>query len=138
MWSQIGVVTAVTAMPRATYFPKVEKRDTSLYLFGWGGAATDPIFILQPVQHSATGKGDGDYNYGGYRNAKLDALIDQIKTELDVDKRHQLINEALMIQHDELLYLPLHRQVIPWATRSNVRAVHLASNNVFPQWVTVK
>jgi peptide/nickel transport system substrate-binding protein len=138
MWSQIGVTTAVTAMPRTTYFPKIEKLDTSLYMLGWGGAATDPIFILQPVQHGANGKGDGDYNYGRYSNAKLDALIDQIKTELDVEKRRRLINEALMIQHDELLHLPLHRQVIPWATRSNVRAVHLANNNVIPQWVTVQ
>jgi peptide/nickel transport system substrate-binding protein len=138
MWSQIGVATDVTAVPRTTYFPKIEKHDTSLYMLGWGGAATDPIFILQPVLHGANGKGDGDYNYGGYSNAKLDALIDQIKTELDVEKRRHLINEALMIQHDELLHLPLHRQVIPWATRSNVRAVHLANNNVIPQWVTVK
>ncbi len=66
MWSQIGVKTAVTAMPRATYFPKIEKRDTSLYMLGWGGGATDPIFILQPVLHGANGKGDGDYNYGRY------------------------------------------------------------------------
>src|ERR1051326_7527086 len=80
MWSQIGVTTDVTAMPRATYFPKLEKRDTSLYMLGWGGAATDPIFILQPVLHTSNKKGDGDYNYGEYSNAKLDALIDQIKT----------------------------------------------------------
>ena len=137
MWSQIGVSTAVTALPRTTYFPKIEKLDTSLYMLGWGGAAIDPIFILQPVLHGANGKGDGDYNYGRYSNAKLDALIDQIKTELDVEKRRRLINEALLIQHDELLHLPLHRQVIPWATRSNVRTVHLANNNVIPQWVTV-
>jgi peptide/nickel transport system substrate-binding protein len=49
-----------------------------------------------------------------------------------------MINEALMIQHDELLTLPLHRQVIPWATRSNVTAVHLANNNVIPNWVKVQ
>jgi peptide/nickel transport system substrate-binding protein len=138
MWSQIGVRTNVTAMPRANYFPKLEKRDTSLYMLGWGGAAIDPIFILQPVLHSSNKKGDGDYNYGEYSNAKLDALIDQIKTEIDVEKRRKLINEALMIQHDELLHLPLHRQVIPWASRSTVTAVHLANNNVIPNWVTVK
>src|SRR6266487_4085093 len=108
MWSQIGVTTNVTAMPRTTYFPKLEKRDTSLYMLGWGGAALDPIFILQPVLHSSNGKGDGDYNYGQYGNPKLDALIEQIKTEVDVEKRRRLINEALMIQHDELLTLPLH------------------------------
>jgi peptide/nickel transport system substrate-binding protein len=137
MWSQIGVATSVTAMPRANYFPKLEKLDTSLYMLGWGGASLDPIFILQPVLHTANSKGDGDYNYGRYSNAKLDALVDQIKTEVDVEKRRKLINEALMIQHDELLHLPLHRQVIPWATRANVTAVHLANNNVIPNWVTI-
>lgn len=138
MWSQIGVVTAVSAMPRATYFPKLEKHDTSLYMLGWGGGAVDPIFILQPVLHGANGKGDGDYNYGRYSNAKLDALIDQVKTETDVEKRHRLINDALMIEHDELLHLPLHRQVIPWAMRSNVHAVHRADNLVNPYWVTIE
>jgi peptide/nickel transport system substrate-binding protein len=138
MWSQIGVTTNVTAMPRAQYFPKLEKRDTSLYMLGWGGASLDPIFILQPVLHSSNKKGDGDYNYGEYSNAKLDALVDQIKTEVDVEKRRKLINEALMVQHDEILHLPLHRQVIPWASRNNVTAVHLANNNVIPNWVTVK
>ena len=138
MWSQIGVAITVTALPRAIYFPKLEKLDTSLYMLGWGGAATDPIFILQPVLHGANGKGDGDYNYGRYSNARLDALIDQVKTELDVEKRRRLINEALLIEHDEFLLLPLHRQVIPWATRANVRAVHLANNNVIPQWVSVQ
>jgi len=125
-------------MPRAVYFPKLEKLDTSLYMLGWGGAATDPIFILQPVQHGYNGKGDGDYNYGRYSNAKFDALVDQVKVELDVEKRHKLINEALMVQHDELLHLPLHRQVIPWAMRGNVTAVHLANNNVIPNWVTLQ
>src|SRR5258706_3131099 len=138
MWSQIGVTTSVTAMPRTNYFPKLEKLDTSLYMLGWGGASLDPIFILQPVLHSANGKGDGDYNYGRYSNAKLDALVEQVKTEVDVEKRRRMINEALMIQHDELLTLPLHRQVIPWATRSNVTAVHLANNNVIPNWVTIQ
>jgi len=138
MWSQIGVKTSVTALPRAVYFPKLEKLDTSLYMLGWGGASTDPIFILQPVQHGYSGKGDGDYNYGRYSNAKFDALVDQVKVELDVEKRHKLINEALMVQHDELLHLPLHRQVIPWATRSNVTTVHLANNNVIPNWVTLQ
>ena len=84
------------------------------------------------------GKGDGDYNYGRYTNAALDALVEQIKTELDVDKRRKMINEALVIQHHELLHLPLHRQVIPWATRSNVTVVHRADNNVIPYWVTIQ
>jgi peptide/nickel transport system substrate-binding protein len=61
-----------------------------------------------------------------------------VKTEIDVEKRRKLINDALTIQHDELLHLPLHRQVIPWATRSNVSEVHRADNIVIPYWVTVQ
>ena len=74
MWCQIGVMTKVNAMPRANYFPKLEKLDTSLYMLGWGGASTDAIFTLQPVLSTNNGKGDGDYNYGRYTNPKLDEL----------------------------------------------------------------
>ena len=43
-------------------------------MLGWGGASTDAIFTLQPVLSSYNGKGDGDYNYGRYTNAKFDEL----------------------------------------------------------------
>lgn len=138
MWSQIGVTTRVNAMPRANYFPKLEKTDTSLYMLGWGGATTDAIFILQPVLSTYSSKGDGDYNYGRYSNAKLDELTTKIKTNVNAPERMNQIHEALQSQKDEFNHLPLHRQVIPWATRSNVTAVHRADNNVIPYWVTIK
>jgi len=138
MWSQIGVTTRVNAMPRANYFPKLEKTDTSLYMLGWGGATTDAIFILQPVLATYSGKGDGDYNYGRYSNARLDELTTKIKTNVNATERMNQIHEALQSQKDEFNHLPLHRQVIPWATRSNVTAVHRADNNVIPYWVTIK
>ncbi len=138
MWSQIGVTTSVTAMPRSHLLPKDRearhqpvharlgrRRDRS-DLHPAAGAAR----CQRPAATATT-------TTGATATPRLDALIDQIKIELDVEKRRRLINEALMIQHDELLHLPLHRQVIPWATRANVRAVHLANNNVIPQWVTV-
>ncbi len=49
-----------------------------------------------------------------------------------------MIREALLAHNAETNHLPLHRQVIPWATRSNVTAVHLANNNVMPYWVTIR
>jgi peptide/nickel transport system substrate-binding protein len=138
MWSQIGVTVRVNAMPRATYFPKLEKLDTSLYMLGWGGGNTDAIFVLQPVLSSWSGKGDGDYNYGRYTNAKLDALTTKIKSEMNPDARLQMIREALASHNAEVNHLPLHRQVIPWASRSNVTAVHRADNFVVAYWVKVQ
>jgi len=138
MWAQIGVKIAVNAMPRATYFPKLEKTETSMYMLGWGGATTDGIFTLQPVLSTYNGKGDGDYNYGRYSNAKLDELTTKIKTNMNAGERLKEIHEALLAHNAETNHIPLHRQVIPWATKSNVTAVHRADNNVIPYWVTLQ
>jgi peptide/nickel transport system substrate-binding protein len=48
------------------------------------------------------------------------------------------IHDALLAHNAETNHLPLHRQVIPWAARSNVTAVHRADNNVIPYWVTIQ
>jgi ABC-type transport system substrate-binding protein len=83
-------------------------------------------------------KGDGDYNYGRYSNAKLDELTAKVKIETNPEKRRALVTEALLIHKNEFHYLPLHRQVIPWATRSNVTAPHRADNQVIPYRVSVQ
>ena len=49
-----------------------------------------------------------------------------------------LIRRALEIQRSEIYHLPLHRQVIPWAARSNVEIPHRADNQVWPVWAKVK
>src|SRR5204862_5468173 len=138
MWSQIGVATRVNAMPRATYFPKLEKTDTSLYMLGWGGASTDAMFTLQPVLSTYTGKGDRAYKYGRYSNPKLDALTQKAKTEMNAEARLVYIQEALLAHNAEINHLPLHRQVIPWASRGNITVVHLANNFVIPYWVKLQ
>jgi len=39
---------------------------------------------------------------------------------------------------DEVLTIPLHRQMIPWVSRANVSVVHRPNNFLTPMWVTVK
>ena len=138
MWSQVGVNTKVNTMPRAVYFPKLEKNDTSMYMLGWGGNTTDAVFILQPVLATKNGKGDGDYNYGRYTNPKLDDLLAKIKVNVNAEQRLTEIHAALLAHNAETNHIPLHRQVIPWAARANVTAVHRADNQVMPYWVTVQ
>jgi peptide/nickel transport system substrate-binding protein len=138
MWSQVGVATKVNAMPRALYFPKLEKTDTSVYMLGWGGASTDGIFTLQPVLSTWNGKGDGDFNYGRYSNAKVDELTAKVKVNMNQQERLGQIREALLAQNAQVNLIPLHRQVIPWASRSNVSVPHRADNFVTPYWATLK
>jgi peptide/nickel transport system substrate-binding protein len=129
MLTRVGITARVTAMPRATYFPKLERFDTSFYMLGWGGAITDAQTLLWPVLRSKDDKtGNGSFNYGRYVNPKLDALIDAAGVEMDADKRRALIQQALAEHNAQVHHVPLHRQMIPWAMRSNVSVVHRADN----------
>jgi peptide/nickel transport system substrate-binding protein len=128
----------VNGMPRATYFPKVEKYDFSMYMLGWGGAVTDAETTLTPVLRNNLGdKGVGFYNYGKARNDKGDALAAQSSTEADPKKREELVKAALREYKEQVAVIPLHRQVIPWAARSNVTVVHRPDNWFEVQWVTI-
>src|SRR5690625_7488806 len=115
MWARIGVKANLNAMPRATYFPKVQSGDTSAYLFGWGVPTFDALYTLQSLIHSPGGGADGSFNFGGYSNPEVDALIQQLKVEIDEDKRNEAIADGLRIPADELRHIPLHDHVIPRA-----------------------
>ncbi|MFT7722055.1 MAG: ABC transporter substrate-binding protein [Roseateles sp.] len=138
MWAQLKVRVKVNAMPRVLYFPKLEKLDTSLFLYGWGGSVTDAEAILTPVYRRRGDKGVGNYNFGNFRNDRADALAAQSSVEPDAKKREQQIRGALAELREQVNVIPLHRQVIPWAARAGVTAVHRADNWVELAWVQVK
>jgi len=138
MWAKIGVKVRVNAMPRATYFPKLEKLDTSMYMLGWGGAVTDAETTITPVLRNRGDKGVGLFNYGNVKDDKFDQLAVASSSEPDPKKREELVKAALREYTQQVHVLPLHRQVIPWAARANVDVVHRADNWLEVGWVTVK
>jgi peptide/nickel transport system substrate-binding protein len=138
MWAQIKVRLKVNAMPRATFFPKMEKWDTSMYMLGWGGAVTDAETVLTPVMRNPGPKGEGLYNYGRSRNDKFDQLAAASSVEADPKKREELIKAALREWKEQAHTIPLHRQVIPWAMRDTVQVVHRADNWLEVNWISLK
>jgi peptide/nickel transport system substrate-binding protein len=137
MWDKIGVKVKVVAIPRVTYFPKLEKFETSMYMLGWGGSVTDAETTLTPVLRNLGAGGIGSYNYGRSTNAKFDDLAARSSVEADPAKRKELVMAALTEWKEQVHTIPLHRQVIPWAARSNVTAVHRADNYLIWDWVTI-
>ncbi|QII84009.1 ABC transporter substrate-binding protein [Bordetella hinzii] len=137
MWAKVGVKASLNAMPRATYFPKVQNHDTSVYLFGWGVPTFDAMYTLQNLIRSKGEGADGMYNLGNYSNKEVDVIIDRVKTETDVAKRDADIHKALEIHAKEFGHIPLHDQVIPWAMRKNVSVIHRADNRLVADWVKV-
>jgi peptide/nickel transport system substrate-binding protein len=136
MWARAGLDVKVEALPRAQFFPKALKLDVSAYIWGWGSDSPDAIFTLKPVLHGRdAARGIGSNNNGNYHNAELDTLIDAIGTEMDAAKRQEMIDRAVGIVQDQVLVIPLHRQVIPWASRAGVQVVHRPNNSLYLPWV---
>jgi peptide/nickel transport system substrate-binding protein len=138
MWARAGLDVKVDSLPRAQFFPKALKLDVSAFLWGWGSDSPDAIFTLKPVLHGRSSSGAGNNNVGDYRNADLDRLIDETATEMDAKKRQEMVNRAIAIVQDEVLVIPLHRQVIPWLSRAGVSVVHRPNNMLYLPWVKVR
>jgi len=138
MWARAGLNVRVEAMPKAQYFQRTPKKEFSACMQGWGDNNRDAMFTLKPLYHSLNDKGAGDTNYGNFSNAQLDDLIDGAEVEMDPAKRQALINLAVEVLQREVLVIPLHRQVIPWVTRSNVTLVHRSDNKFAPLWVRIQ
>jgi peptide/nickel transport system substrate-binding protein len=138
MWAKINVKVHVNAMPRATYYPKVEKLDTSLYLMGFGGASSDPEVALSALWRNRVGNDVGFFNYGNFRDDTLDALVASTSHEPDPAKRNELLRQTYAREAEQIHHIPLYRQVIPWALRDGVSVVHRPDNRLEWQWVTVR
>jgi peptide/nickel transport system substrate-binding protein len=82
------------------------------------------VFSLQSLMHTKTTGADGSFNLGRVSDAKLDALIDAAKTEMDPKKRDVLLHDALVLTRDNYYYVPLHHQMRPWAMKKNVSTVY--------------
>ncbi len=138
MLARIGVSAKLNAMPKTVYFPKLEKHETSMYLLGWGGSITDAQVIMDPILHTKDAASQkGYYNYGRFSDADLDRLIDAAAIEMNVDKRRQLIIDAIALQTKEFRHIVLHRQKLSWVAKKNVVPVLLPNNIVRMEWVTI-
>ena len=136
-WSKINLKVRVNAQPKVLFFAKLDKLDTSAYLFGWGGSITDPETTFTPIYRNRGEKGVGEYNRGNFKDDELDALAAASSKEADPEKRKALIKQVFKRHNDQVHHIPLHRQYIPWASRQNVSVVHRADNWLELRWVNV-
>ena len=138
MLARIGVSVKVDLRPKSLYFPKIQKQDTSFFLLGWGGNLTDAQFVFDPLLHSFDPKTQkGGDNNGRFADPELDRLIDAAAVEMNVDRRNALIRDALQRTYRQFYVLPIHRQMLTWVSRSNVRPVIMAGNTVRVDWIQI-
>jgi ABC-type transport system substrate-binding protein len=104
-------------------------RDPLTYVLRWVGANTDPD-IFEFVYSTKRFPPDGA-NRGHYRNARIDALTDQIRVEMDKEKRKALCSEVQKILADDLPYLPLWFRDVVSVHRRSLGDLHLSPTGDF-------
>lgn len=141
MLAKIGIKTDLLAQTKSLFFAKVLGQggyQTSFYLLGWTPNTFDSYNVFYNLVHSRNPEtGAGTFNLGGYANTDIDALTAKILTETDQQQRNALIDEAWVILHDDVGYVPLHQQALAWGVRDGVEVTQRADNQFFWQWVTV-
>src|SRR5882757_2592061 len=131
MLARIGVKVDLLAQTKARYFGKINAPayNTSFYLLGWTPTPLDALNMLSELASTRSGDfHEGIYNDGGYSNPSLDEVIKQIEVELDGEKRNELISKALSVVKDDFAYIPLHQQIIVWASRDNVELAPMGND----------
>jgi peptide/nickel transport system substrate-binding protein len=131
MLARIGIKADLLAQTRAKFFGKINapRYETSFYMLGWTPGTQDALDMIKALCLTRKDK-NGVFNTGGYSNPELDKLAGDIQVELNRDKRNTLISQALKLIKDDYAYIPLHQQIVVWATRDNVEVVP-AGNNAF-------
>ena len=136
MWAKVGIKAKLRTLPLVTYFPMIQRYEASIYMLGWGVPTFDALYSLQSLTRSVGAGGDGNYNVGRYSNPQMDALVERIKKEVDLKNRNDLIEKALLLDHEDISHIPLHNQIIPWAMKKNIELVHRADNRL--DWRLIK
>ncbi len=143
MLARVGIKINLQAVPRAAFFAKINSPiyNTPFYLLGWTPGTGDAHNVLIDLMHTRTADGSGgrgQFNNGGFSNARVDALTNMVLVEPDMAKRDAMILEAFKILHDEVGYIPLHQQALAWGTGKNIDLAQRADNQPLFYWVTKK
>jgi peptide/nickel transport system substrate-binding protein len=136
MLSQVGIRTALRSSFINQFFPKLSQATASFIEFGWT-PTPDSWSSLNALFHTWSADGAGTFNAGRYSNPKLDALIDAIRVEGNLDKRRTLIGDALRMLAADLPMVPMYHRTLAWGMRPNVSLVHWPNDVLELRWVQV-
>jgi len=127
---RIGIKTQVMAQPMALHSATTTgQANSDFYMYGWGVSSYDSAYVFDFLVHTRGKDGRGAQNATGYSNAALDAKIVSLSSESDPVKRDATIDEIWQTVQKERFYIPLHDQVIYFASAKWVNIPVNAQNS---------
>ncbi|WP_300063455.1 ABC transporter substrate-binding protein [uncultured Roseobacter sp.] len=122
MLAQIGITVNLDAKPKAQHFPLLSNLETDFYMLGWGVPTYDSEYIFNFLVHGRDDK-YGSWNATRYTNDDLNAKIQSLASNTDLEARDADIAAIWEVVQEEKLYIPIHHQVLNWGMKSNVDTV---------------
>ena len=113
---RIGIKTEVVSRPIAQHSVGIVKAESDFYLYGWGVPTYDSAYIFDFLVATRGKEGRGAQNATHYSNADLDAKIISLSSESDKAKRDATIKQIWDVVQKERFYIPIHDQVIHFAS----------------------
>ena len=119
MLARVGIQTKVETLPASVYFAKARAGEFAFALLGWGSFSGD-LALRALVATPNADKGYGAWNWGGYSNPKVDALLEQGFATLDESKREALAHAAATLALKDVPVILLHHQLASWAMKKGI------------------
>ena len=121
----IGVRMSVEAVEWSTMLKRMEEKKFQAYVGTWGVLwSSDPY----QVWHSSQADVPKGSNRVGFRNAKADAIIEELRVTLEAEKRTELLRAFHRIVHEEQPYTFMHIPKVPYCYRNTLRNVVYAKD----------
>jgi peptide/nickel transport system substrate-binding protein len=117
MLGEVGIQVERGRPSDAEISARIADRTIDLYVRGFSTSLYDGLDYLETLYRSG---GNRNVNASGYSNPELDALLDQIGTEMSTYVRDALIEKAWRIALGDVVHVPISRVVQTWATRDRL------------------
>jgi oligopeptide transport system substrate-binding protein len=98
MWrTHVGVEVTVEQLEPTSYFYELRENHGQIISLGWCADYPDPENFLDLLYHTGTPE-----NLGGYSNTEVDALLEQARSEADLETRMALYHQAEQMIIDDV------------------------------------
>jgi len=127
----LGVKMTIESMEFGNLLKRLDEKKFQAYVGSWGLPwSTDPYQTWHSTQADVP-KGS---NRVGFRNARADALIEQLRVTLDRAKRVELLQAFHRILHEEQPYTFVYVPKIPYCHRNTLKGIIYAKERPLPDF----
>ncbi|MFO7598063.1 MAG: ABC transporter substrate-binding protein [Desulfocurvibacter africanus] len=121
MLAKINVKVELRTMPKAQFWDEFDAQVADVQMIGWHADTEDSANYMEYLNACPNKEtGLGQYNSANYCNPKVDELVLAAGGETDMAKRAAMLQEAERMLYDDFAFIPLHWQMLSWASSNKV------------------